>query len=163
MQRAETLRGYRYQLGEGIEKKQAADLGKELEEQKAAMDAKAVPAAADIQVMDCSMLKTCLCRYQLGEGVEKKPAADQGKEVEEQKAAMTARADPSASSQPQQCMRTAEKTGWCRYQLGEGIEKKQAADLGKQVEEQKAAMAAKAEAAKAEPAANEAPAEHVCS
>ena len=45
----------------------------------------------------------------------------------------------------------------CRYQLGEGIEKKQAADLGKEVEEQKVAMAAKAEAAKAEPAAEEAP------
>ena len=36
----------RYSLGEGIEKKSPADLGKEVEEQKAAMAAKAAEAAA---------------------------------------------------------------------------------------------------------------------
>ena len=46
----------------------------------------------------------------------------------------------------------------CRYSLGEGIEKKKAADLGAEVEEQKKAMQAKADAAKAEPAKEEAPA-----
>ena len=46
-----------------------------------------------------------------------------------------------------------------RYQLGEGVEKKQAADLGAEVEEQKKALQAKAEAAKAEPAQEEKPAE----
>ena len=41
---------------------------------------------------------TCSCRYSLGEGIEKKSPADLNKEVEEQKAAMAAKAAEAAAA-----------------------------------------------------------------